>query len=171
MPAKNTMLLISGLAFAAVLSMLGSNYLHRVHPEEQEHVTGKLIEWTEIAGSRRRPTLRFTISGFSADLRIDPFLFRDAMASRVPADFQPGAVIDVIASRSEIANPSRPALAKDLRIVWINGLSVNGRQAFELQAALRHQAKEELWGWVLLLAALAFVVYSFVGWQRQRARL
>lgn len=173
MKAKNVILLFAGLAFAAVLYMQGYNYQHQVRPDEQAHITGKLIEWSTISGSRRRPTptLRFTISGFSADLRDDPFLFGDVMASRVSVDFQPGAAIDVIASRSEIANPSRPALAKDLRIVWINGLSVNGRQSFDLQAALRHQTKNELWGYVLLAASLAFFVYGFVGWQRQRARL
>jgi hypothetical protein len=163
------MLIVAGIGLVMVVLVQGYNWFHRVNPDEQGHVSGTLVEWSDITTGRGGPTLRFTITGFAADFRVDPNLFREVMASRVPADFKAGAAIDVVAAQSMIASPSRPPLARDLGIVWVNGLSVNGTRLFDVQAVLRHESKDRFWGYGIVGVALAFLVYGFVDWRRKQS--
>jgi hypothetical protein len=162
---------LTTISVVIVIYMMGSNYLHLVDTEKQIHIRGRLIEWSEIALSNNRgKTPRFTLVGHSNDFRIDPYLFRDAMNGIMPAAFRPGADVDVTVDSREYKSPVRPVLNPEAKIVWVNGLAIDGVKQFGIEDVVRREKKDRIWSYVLLAFWLAACVYFWLNWRSQTMR-
>src|SRR5262249_7695790 len=95
-------------------------------------------------------------------------LFKKGMNRRLPAIFKHGARIAVLASRAELASPSRPLLRPELEIVWVHGLTVDGQDIFGLSTLLAWEKENRLWGYALLAAAICAVTYFGYKWRRAK---
>lgn len=142
-------------------------WLDRNDSTALEHVTvsGTLKEH-EVFGRRKSPTLRFKLAESELDFRVDPSLYRYAMEKVLPPGFEPGAAISVLVMKSELAQPDSPILNGNLRIAWVHGLTVNGREIFGLSEMRTWEREDQYWGYALLAGSLAAAVYFGVKWRR-----
>ena len=145
---------IAAMTYAAFF-----NWTHRARPDQQAVVRGRLIEWSERRGSKGARTLRFTIDGYRGDFRIDPSIFRDVMNWQMPIGFVPGANVEITADATQLA--SAP-------IIWVNGLSVEGRRQFDVTNVLEHEEQDSIWLIPLIGVPLALFVYYAMLWRRGR---
>lgn len=145
----------------AIVVMDWNDDATRAHVE----VSGMLKEH-EVFGRRKSPTLHFKLAESELDFRIDPSLFRYAMEKVVPPEFEPGAAISVLVMKDEFAQPDRPLLNSDLRIVWVHGLTIDGREIFGLREMHAWEREDRYWGYALLVCVLASVIYFGIKWQR-----
>jgi hypothetical protein len=163
------------LSVAAVVALIFFgvfNWVHRARPEAQFRVHGQLLEWSQIRlGRNRGTTLRFTITGYKNDFRIDPALFRDLMKGRMPTDFVRGAQVEAMVDRAQLASPDRPPLDPGLRIVWVNGLAINGSPSFSVSDTVKHDARDGLLWWLLMAGALALCGCLWLDRRRRTSRL
>lgn len=150
------------LALFAALFVNWFNYTKRIIPSDLTQVSGVLMESSTIGSAKRPPTPRFTLSGNAADFRIDPRVFRDVMPGGFPADFIPGAKLAVLVDKHELASPAKPPLNPQASVIWVNGLTVNGRRQFGVPDVSKSEATNDRWGLALLVGALAFVAYATI---------
>lgn len=138
------------------------NYRHRVIPSNQTPVSGALKEWSAISNAKHSPTPRFTLGEQPTDFRIDPRVFRDVMPGGFPTDFVPGAKLTVLVDKRELASLSGLPLNPKISVIWINGLTVNGRPQFGLSDVAKSAAANDRWGIALLVGAFAFAAYATI---------
>jgi hypothetical protein len=113
--------LLSTAFLAMVIFVLAFNARARPGRDELAKFTGNLVEWSVVGAGK---ALRFSLEGGSADFRLDPKYFRDALKRRVPSEFRKGARVTVTARRSELQSPSTPLLSNS-EIVWVRGIDVD----------------------------------------------
>jgi hypothetical protein len=154
---------IAAMVFAAFF-----NWTHRVRPEQQAAVRGQLVEWNEFRGSRGDRTPRFTISGYRGDFRISPSIFRDVMNRQMPIGFVPGANVEITADTTQLASPVHPMLDPSASIIWVNGLSVEGRRQFDVTNVVEHEEQNSIWFIPLIGVPLALFGYYAMLWRRRR---
>lgn len=152
------------LLCVAIVVMDRNDGAIRAHVE----VSGTLQEH-EVIGSRKSPTLHFKLTESELDLRIDPALFRYAMGKVVPPEFKPGAAISILVMKDEFAQPDRPLLNRDLRIAWVHGLTIDGREVLGLRETRAWEREDRYWGYAALVCSLASVIYFGIKWQRRSA--
>jgi hypothetical protein len=165
--ARNTVL----VAAVALLVTIGINIFNSSRTASRgpdTTVVGTLQDWGKI-GRRKSPTLRFRLQEYVPDFRVDPGLFRETMHKEIPPTFRTEATVEVVVSAIEMQSPSRPTLNTDEPIVWVRGLSVDGVQLIRSTDSKAWDRKNAAWGYALVLAALAFLVYSYAKWTKLRA--
>lgn len=129
---------------------------------------GTLQDWGTL-GRRKSPALRFRLREHAPDFRIDPGLFRETLHKEIPPSFRAGATVEIVVSSAELQSPSRPMLNPDVRVVWVRGLSVDGVPLIRSSDSTAWDRKNAAWSYALILAAFAFLAYSYFKWTKLRA--
>ena len=161
-------LAVLAVFIAMIIYMAFFNWTHRVRPDQQAVVRGKLLEWSELNASKGNKTPRFTIGGYRGDFRIDPFIFRDLMNRQMPIAFVPGANVEITADATQVASPAHPPLNPGASIIWVNGLSVEGRRQFDVTNVVENRKRDSLWLIPLLGVPLALFGYYAMLWRRRQ---
>jgi hypothetical protein len=161
-------LVVLAIFIAAIIWMEFFNWTHRVRPDQQAVVRGQVVEWSELNASKGKKTPRFTISGYRGDFRIDPFIFRDLMNREMPTGFVPGAKVEITADAKQLASPDHPLLNPSASIIWVNGLSVEGRRQFDVTDVVGYRKRDSMWLIPLLGVPLTMFGYYAVLWRRRR---
>lgn len=161
-------LAVLAVFIAMIICMAFFNWTHRVRPDQQAVVRGQLVEWSELNASKGKKTPRFTIGGYRGDFRIDPFIFRDLMNRQMPIGFVPGANVEITADATQLASPAHPPLDPGASIIWVNGLSVEGRRQFDVTNVVEYRKRDSLWLIPLLGVPLALFGYYAMLWRRRQ---
>lgn len=132
-------------------------------------VSGTLGEW-QVIGRRKSPALRLRMNEEEVDFRVGPSLFREAMGSTLPPEFERGARISALVLTDEYTSPVSPVLDRDARIAWVRGLTVNDREIFGLAEAGGWEQENRMWSYALLLISVGLTVYSGLKWRRTTLR-
>lgn len=161
-------LAVLAIVIAMIIYVAFFNWTHRVRPDQQAVVRGQLVEWSERNASKGEKTPRFTIGGYRGDFRIDPFIFRHLMKRQMPIGFVPGANVKITADATQLASPAHPLLDPGASIIWVNGLSVEGRRQFDVTNVVEYRKRDSIWLIPLLGVPLALFGYYAMLWLRRR---
>lgn len=161
-------LVVLAIFIAMIIYVAFFNWTHRVRPDQQAVVRGQLVEWSALIASKGGRTPRLTISGHRGDFRIDPSIFRDLMNRQMPIGFVPGAKVEITADAAQLASPVHPLLDSSASIIWVHGLSIEGRKQFDVTDVVEHARRDSMWLIPLLGAPLALFGYYAMLWRRRR---
>ena len=66
------------------------------------------------------------------------------MKGEAPVGMVPGAPVEISAEAAQVASPLHPPWDPSASIIWVNGLTVGGRQVFSVADVLKHGRHDDL---------------------------
>lgn len=168
-PRRSLSLSFAALCLALVLGPDIYDYSKRIDPADQVRLSGTLKHSIEVRGTPRHgPSLSITLDQISGDFRIEYPIYNDLMHGRPPIDFQPGAAVGIIASRTQLDLARQARESPHRRIVPVNGLIVNDHDVFTVEDVRRHERRFDKWRLLLAVVVCGILGRALVEQRRLR---